>query len=941
MKWTDLEPILDEALRLPPERRSDYLVERLGTERAHLVAELLQAEADSDDQETDEHPRPERRNRSGLTERVIARFHGEIVDSAALPAADPGQRDSGERAGQGPQSTSDVAPERAGPYVLGRPLGSGGMGAVFEGRRDDGVVDRTVAVKIVRADRGPQWEDRLRREREVLAKLSHPGITPLFDAGVLEDGRPYLVMEQVDGHPIDQYCDEGQLTVRARCELFLQVLDALEHAHGRLVIHRDLKPSNVLVDRDGRVRLLDFGIAKLLEDADQPGLTGARMRLFTPQYAAPEQVRGEEPSTATDVYGAGLLLYELLASRRAFGDESSAQEIVRPSLAVASHELEELESAARSRSTTPARWAASLRGDLDAVLLMALRADPTERYRSIGALRTDLANHLEGLPVTARRGGWRYSASRFWRRHRAATAAGILAVLALVVGSAVASWQAVQAARERDRALAAEQSAESMNRFLTDLLLAPDTTELGPDARLLDIMDSARELASESVADNAPTRGRILFLIGRVKASLGQPREAAAILEEAESVLAGEDAPEARLTSLRARIRRAEILLEQPDLESAGSLLEGVHRELEAFPRDAQLWASWARLEGRRRQRVSGPAAAEEIFREALARLEANGSSEQRTTIHSDLAVVLEGQGKLDEAEKHYREALGWSLDSKGERFETTLVVRLNLGGLLAQSGKLQEAEEMFRTAEEVSREWLGVEHPLHVEAFNNVLGVLTDRGEIEAALAGSEESLRLSEAAWGRRHPRFFVPQMNIGNRYLLVGRIAEAEELLREASAGLTETVGANAPPTLYCQMILSELLLGTDRPAEAAALAESAIERATETFGPDGPMTLGLQSKLGRALSRLGETERALAAMRASWSGLHAVFGERSGETLSAQLSLAAYLIDQGETVEGRELLCSALGIAREALGAGHGTRKTLERLAAEQGGCTAGV
>ena len=926
MKWEELQPILDRALDLAPDESRAFLEEKLGVETAALIWDQLSTglEDVAPSGAGTTFPPSVRGDLGALAERVIERFGRESLEA---PTA----------------SAEDEVPRRAGHYRLGAQLGAGGMGVVFEGHRDDGEVERVVAVKVVRADRGLHWAERFRQERDVLARLAHPGITTLFDAGVLEDGRPYFVMEKVDGERIDDYCDRKELGLRARCGLFLQILEVLEHAHSRLVVHRDLKPSNVLVNREGRVRLLDFGIAKLLEGAEEPGLTQTRMRVFTPEYAAPEQVRGEDLSTATDVFGAGLLAYELLTSVRAHRGSSSqelenqvvAGSITRPSTVVA--ELAEVDRSreARARSTTSGRWEADLLGDLDAILLKALRAEPEARYASAGAFKSDLRNYLVGLPVEARRGGWRYSASRFVLRNRALVAATSLGTVALILGIGLALWQATVAREDRDRALVAEAGASSVNRFLTDILLAPDITRQGPDVRLLDIMNSARAVANESLDDTPQIQGRILFLIGRVKASLGDRDDALEVLAEAEAALEKESSESPLRESIQVRIRRAEILLEQPDLVEAEAVLAGARSALSAFERDAELWASWARLEGRLQHLRGNLEAAESVFREAMGRLEPAGESDQLAILYSDLAVTLEQQGRLDEAAAAYGHALQWNHNTHGDRHETSLVVRQNLAGLLAQTGRLEEAEAMLRTNADVALEWLGEQHPLHVVSFNSLLSVLADQGKVERALEFSEEALRLSEAAWGVGHPRVLILQMNIGSRLLIVGRHQEAEEILRSASDGLAANLGPGAPPALHAQMLLCEVLLETGRPAQAAAQAERALALASDGLAPW--ITLSLRARRGSALGDLGDFEDAEKELRASFEGFRDLAGPTSGETLGAQLALGEILLKQGEMDDARKILCDAQRIAADALGEGHTTRQSLKSAAVELGGC----
>lgn len=349
---------------------------------------------------------------------------------------------------------------RLGPYRLAREVGRGGMGVVYEATRDDAEFERRVAIKVLPAALASATRDeRFRFERQVLAGLDHPNIARLFDAGSSDDGVPYLVMEYVDGEPIDAWCHRRQLTIRQRVELLLAVCRAVAHAHQNLVVHRDLKPANILVTAQGQPKLLDFGIATLISDQGRSvGATRTGQHSFTPEYASPEQVRGERVTTASDVYSLGVLLYIVLAAR-----PPHALDTLTP--------LEAMRTICEVDPPEPSRVAptgdqGTLRGDLDAVVLKALRKDPGERYRSVFDLEADLKAWLEGRPVTARPTTIGYRARRFVGRHRVSAAAAAVATLAVLGGGGVAAWQAGVAAVQRDRAEHRFREAREFSRAL-------------------------------------------------------------------------------------------------------------------------------------------------------------------------------------------------------------------------------------------------------------------------------------------------------------------------------------------------------------------------------------------------------------------------------------------------------------------------------------------
>ncbi len=423
-----------------------------------------------------------------------------------------------------------------GPYRLLKLLGRGGMGEVWLAERADGLMKRQVALKLPYS--GIQaWElvQRSHRERDILASLTHPGIARLYDAGLAEGGRPFLVLEYIEGVALDQYCDERQLPVRARLSLFLQVLQAVQYAHSHLVIHRDLKPSNILVTSAGEVKLLDFGISKLIEGEGAPesDLTLMGSRAMTPAYAAPEQIAGQRVSTACDVYALGVILYELLSGQRPNAEKKSGRGAPEISASTAGYrrpsQVTADEGKARDRGSTPKRLAASLKGDLDNIALKAVQDSPGNRYPTVDAFRSDIERYLAGEPVLARPESAWYRARKFVARHRLGVAAAAGVTVALAAGLSVALWEAAAAKREAQTSAAVQEFIqgifETNSRDQTDPLKARQTTA----RELLDI--GARKI--ERGLDNAPAaKERMLLTLADLYYGLGLDDEAVALGQE-------------------------------------------------------------------------------------------------------------------------------------------------------------------------------------------------------------------------------------------------------------------------------------------------------------------------------------------------------------------------------------------------------------------------
>lgn len=440
LRWQRLSPWLDQVLDLPTGQRAAWLDE-LATRDAALAAELR-----------------------GLLAGSAAGAGAQVLDDAAPSLA-----------------VSSWAGRRIGAYTLLEPLGEGGMGSVWLAERSDGRFEGRAAVKLLHAGLVQRaLAERFRREGAILARLAHPHIARLVDAGLTDEGQPFLVLEHVAGERIDRWCDARRMALRDRIGLFAQVLQAVQHAHAQLVVHRDLKPANVMVDDAGAVKLLDFGIAKLIDHegaAEATELTRDAGRVLTPLYAAPEQTRGDTVTTATDVYALGLLLYLLLTGQHprvdGQGQHATTSELPLASRVVADtgrRIADELQAAAAARGTTPARLAHALAGDLDNILAKALRPEPGERYATAAAFADDLQRHLDGQTVSARPDSWAYRASRFVGRHKLGVGLSTAALLAIVTAAGVAEHQRREAERERDLATRQRENADAVVMFLGEQL---------------------------------------------------------------------------------------------------------------------------------------------------------------------------------------------------------------------------------------------------------------------------------------------------------------------------------------------------------------------------------------------------------------------------------------------------------------------------------------
>jgi serine/threonine-protein kinase len=737
-RWPEVKSLLEQALEVPPEERPALFV-RLGAEPA-LVAEV-QALLALEDQ--------------------AAGFIDEPLFSFEQPAP---ELETGRLLGH---------------WRLLRPLGTGGMGAVYLAKRDDGAFDLTAALKLLKT--GLDTEELIARfeaERRILARLIHPNIARLLDGGTAEDGRPYLVMEHVEGEPIDVHCDRHRLSTRARLELFRSVCSAVQLAHQNLVVHRDLKPANILVTSDGTVKLLDFGIAKLLAPQQDVGDTAPTLvqgrAPLTPRYASPEQfLLGEPITTASDVYSLGVILYELLTGHRPYRldalSQTEMERVVcgavppRPSTVV--RRSEELATAdggrllltpdavAGVRESDPVRLSRRLAGDLDTILLTALRKEPGRRLASAGQLSEEIRLYLAGLPIGSRPDSFGYRAGKFLVRHAfgVTVAAGALALLLAFAGAM--TWQRAEiaarsreVARERDRTKATKE-------FLLDLIGQADPRRAkGQEITVRQVLDQrAGTLPGETTLDPA-TRADLLDALGVAYRSLGQFEKAGPLLREA--------------LALRRRALGDEHVQVAESLHDLANLERELHH----------------------------PAEAERLTRQALAiqrRAFPQGHRDLARGLNNLASLLREkadaagksGGPLLAEAEVLAREGLAMKLRLFGENNAEVALSLNTLAAILVREGRLAEAEPLVRQSIALRRALDGSLSPGLAKAINNLAILLEDEGRLAEAEKLSRDSLAMRRQLYPEGHQELVGSLESLSDLRTRQGDKVEAAALLREA--------------------------------------------------------------------------------------------------------------------------------------------------------------
>lgn len=476
-------------------------------------------------------------------------------------------------------STLEKAGDVVGPYRLLRELGHGGMAAVWLAERTDGLLNRAVALKLPHGEwRRAGLGERMAREREILATLNHPNIARLYDAGLTSDGQPYLALEFVEGVPIDAYCEQHALDVRSRLRLFLQVAQAVAYAHAQLVVHRDLKPSNILVTADGQVRLLDFGIAKLLDDgkATESALTEMSGRVLTLDYAAPEQILGQPITIATDVYSLGVVLYGLLTGTRPY-------KLARVSRAALEESIVAADPVPASEAAVARALRKQLRGDLDTILLKALKKSPPARYPTVNSLADDLDRYLNDLPVLAQRDSRWYRTGKFIRRNWVAVGASASIAIALLAGAGIALWQAELARTQQHR-------AEEVKNVLEDVFRNADPSAGGShDLTAVELLNQAQARIERLPAENAALRLELSDVVATSLINLEQYEKAQSVVERMIAEATRTFGP-GRIRTTRARLQLAEIRRMQGRTEGVkeelATLIERLRKDPEALPED-------------------------------------------------------------------------------------------------------------------------------------------------------------------------------------------------------------------------------------------------------------------------------------------------------------------------------------------------------------------
>lgn len=766
--------------------------------------------------------------------------------------------------------------KRLGAYVIERELGRGGMGTVYLARKSAAQYEHLVAIKVTPRLAGVAAEERFRQERQILALLDHPNIAQLFDGGTTEDGQPYLVMEYVQGEDLIEHCQSQGLTLEQRLALFQEVCAAVDYAHRRLVVHRDLKPSNVLVAEDGRPRLLDFGVAKLLDPGALPFCaveTATLHRVLTPGYASPEQIRGEEITTATDVFGLGLLLYEMICGQ-------PAQKVTEVSPAALERDICETEPRAPSSILASSEAGPSplagpslpkvLARDLDLIVLRALRKSPSERYASARELAEDLGRWLAGEPIRARKPTLAYVASKFLRRHRLGAALAAVALAGILAFS-------IALAGERRRARAEARTAQAVSDFLVKALAGVEPTRAqGHSVTLLEVLDAGKDRLETELVDEPLTRAHLQSRIGSIYGKLGDYDSARELQEEA-------------VATFRSRAPSSDGLADS--LNDLG-----------------QTWRDLGELEEARA-----------ILEEALTLRKALGPKPGVKTIEirNDLGLVYFYLGRLEDAIGSFERAILERAQLPASADQDALLLEYNLALVLVDQGEFESAYSRLSAIVAERRVSVGVDHPRYLIAVKALAQAANGLGKFEECKALSAEAVAGAKRVYGETHDQYLDAINNAANQLHDQASFRAAEKYYLEAIAVAQKNHYESELP-IYMNN-LGALYRDMGDPARSVPWFRESVEIRHRVHGPESTRTANAERNLASVLIHTGGLEEAYALIEKT-TAIYAAAGDRY-QVLRSDHEMARWLLAAGETDRAEALFTSIVEGYREELREGH--------------------
>ncbi len=806
--------------------------------------------------------------------------------------------------------TSVMIDKSVGRFKIIRHIGSGGMGDVFEAHRADDQFEQQVAIKLIKPGLcNEELLKRFKNERQMLAQLRHANIAGLLDGGVTEDGRPYLVMEYVDGQPLTEYCQSNKIDIEGRLRLFVQVIDAVMAAHRQLVVHRDLKPGNILVqtsDRDCQIKLLDFGIAKVVTN-DAETTTDATLRhqlqLMSPAYASPEQIRGEIVSTATDIYSLGVVLYELLCDKRPYRIDSRSLSRIQQT---------DFNPRPVPPSHSTSNQANQLRGDLDCIVMKALQVDPEKRYGTADEFRADIERHLAIEPVLAVPSTFSYRIRKLVMRHRVASIASAVSILALVIAVIASSWGWKVASQSMQVAQSEAETARAMNAFLVNVFAAPDPWSEHEyagkrDVSIIDVLDQAVRKLDEEQAERPLVKAELQLAIGATFRNLGYFDRSEPLLRAAhvtyQNMLGESNEKTVNVSGELAR------------------LCSAIGKEQEAKELYDHRYSYYFNLHGPNHNSTLL------AFRDVVATSAALGNvreaankyewllKQQRTrlgdvhhatlkTIHS-LGVLYSEMDELGKAEPLLLEALEKRTELLGESHPSTVSSMIVLAQVYRQIGRIDEAEPLLRKAFQVHRHALGELHPSTLSSKSSLAMLCYSKGELVRAIAMFEELVEQNRKVHGDNHDATISTTANLATLHMQVGDHERALKMMERAVESSQARVGEDHPDTLHCLHTLGMILIKLEDFNRADEVLARTVELRKRTLGPDNPLTLSSANNHAHVKGKLGRWHEAKAIHKWVLESRKEKLSRSHRDTLNSVIGYGRALIETKQLQEAKAL------------------------------------
>ena len=816
INWQEVETIIDQVLDLPEEQRQAFINKQC-KDKPKLKGEVTQMlESIFDSEGWLENPKEYKQD-----------VYEEMASDVQLLS-----------------SEQSLEGTEVGSYLVKEKIGEGGMGSVYLAEHLSDDIDHKVAIKIIRSGKATQENiKRFKREQQILAGLHHPGIARMYDAGATEDGFPYIIMEYVDGTPITEYCKQQDCTLHQKLELFNSVLQAVQYAHENLVIHRDLKPGNILVDNSENIKILDFGISKLLEDGDDSALTQTGARLLTPRYAAPEQVRQENITTATDLYALGIVFYQLLCGEHPFDFEDLSQ-----------YEMEQAilnqEASKPSSKTSDSKLQKQLQGDLDAIALKALRKEKDQRYRVANEFLDDLENYKKGIPVSAVEDSFRYRSQKFFKRHKkgAAIAAGVLLLLIGLTG--FYTWRIAQ---ERNQAQLEAERAEQVKEFMLNIFDAgnPDKKNFsGQDITAPELLEEGIKKVEVQLSDRPQIYIEMLISIGDALANLNSfslaEKSLMKALEKSKEYYGSESPETANIFATLANFNDELLKFDRAE----DYILEAIKINKSHYGENSTELASLYGIYASTQFQQSKYKKAKQLFLKSDSIEKTHGTD---TTISYYVGLANLGEtelflGNYDQAEKYFNKSMEFFKNTYQGIHSNIAMTNYRLGFLYHNTSKYQKAETYLLKSLEEYQEIYGQDHGILSSNYGLLARNYRILGEYEKAEKYAVEDLMLTKKLRGDTSLTYAKGLNNLAMIQKAQGNLIQAKQKYEKSILLYQKQLSEDNPDLAIPMYNLGDVLMDLGDYSKAQSLLEKVVAIDATRLGPNHP-------EVGLDLNKLG--------------------------------------------------------------------------------------